>query len=186
MIHIHRKKSSDAFLDVLYRDYRKLMLSIARIYVGDTHLSEDVVHDAFISLIRNEDRIKTLSTPQLRAYIVLTVRHASIDYLRKERKMNLADMSDDVLLDLISKSGEVKSLSMAPFQTVEFRAVMQQLSEEDQILLVGRHFIGLNSEELAGILGCTSGAVRVKLHRAGKRALELFKSQGLSMEDFLL
>ncbi len=46
------------------------MLSIARIYVGDTHLSEDVVHDAFISLIRNEDRIKTLSTPQLRAYIV--------------------------------------------------------------------------------------------------------------------
>lgn len=186
MIHIEKDEKAKPFLSTVYCEYRNFMLSIARAYIDDSQLCEDIVHNAFISLIRNEERIKTLSTPQLRAYIVLAVRHASIDYLRKERKLNLTDLPDDVLLDLISKSSEAKTASAAPFQSVEFRTVIQQLSGEDQTLLAGRYFIGLNSEELAGILGCTSGAVRVKLHRAGKRALELFKSQGLSLEDFLL
>lgn len=100
--------------------------------------------------------------------------------------MNIVDLSDDVLMDLISKSREVLTTSEMPFQTVEFYTVIRQLPTEDQTLLIGKHVVGLDSNELAQLLGCIPGTVRVKLHRANKRALELFTSLGLRFEDFLI
>ena len=179
-----KEETQPAMLDEIYTKYRNFMLSIARSYIDDVQTCEDVFHNAFISLIRNQDRITQLSPSKLKAYILLAVRHASIDYLRKERRMNLVDVSDDVLMDLISKSREVLTASEMPFQRVEFYSVIRQLSTEDQTLLIGKYIVGLDSAELAQLLNCTSGAVRVKLHRANKRALALFSSLGLRFEDF--
>ena len=169
-----KEETQLAMLDAIYSKYRNFMLSIARSYIDDAQASEDVFHNAFISLIRNQERITQLSPPKLKAYIILAVRHASIDHLRKERRMNLVDVSDDVLMDLISKSREVLTTSEMPFQMVEFYSVIQQLPEEDQTLLIGKYVVGLDSEELAQLLDCKSGAVRGKLHRANMRALALF------------
>ena len=182
---IEKEDAQTSFLDSLYTEYRNFMLSIVQMYVRDTQICEDVFHNAFISLIRNQERIKDLPRPKLKAYILLAARHASIDYLRKERKMNLVDVPDDVLLEMLSRSRDVQSASRAPFQSVEFYAIIRQLSAEDQTLLIGRHIVGLESNELADLLGCTSGAMRVKLHRANKRAREMFTSFGLCLEDFL-
>lgn len=181
-----KEETQQAMLNAIYSKYRNFMLSIARSYIDDAQACEDVFHNAFISLIRNQERIAQLSPPQLKAYILLAVRHASIDYLRKERRMSLVDVSDDVLMDLISKSREVLTESEMPFQMVEFYSVIRQLSAEDQTLLIGKYVVGLDSEELAQLLNCKSGAVRVKLHRANKRAFALFSSLGLRFEDFLL
>ena len=181
-----KEETQLAMLDAIYSKYRNFMLSIARSYVDDAQACEDVFHNAFISLIRNQERLTQLSPPKLKAYIILAVRHASIDYLRKERRMNLVDVSDDVLMDLISKSREVLTTSEMPFQMVEFYSVIQQLPEEDQTLLIGKYVVGLDSEELAQLLDCKPGTVRVKLHRANKRALALFSSLGLHFEDFLV
>lgn len=181
-----KKQAGLTTLDAIYYEYRNFMLSIARSYIDDAQVCEDVFHNAFISLIRNQEKVTQLSKPKLKAYILLAVRHASIDYLRKERRMNLVDIPDDVLVELISKSREVLTKSEAPFQTVEFYSVIHQLSVEDQTLLIGHYVVGLDSNELAQILDCKPGNVRVKLHRANKRALAMFLSLGLHMEDFLL
>ena len=173
-------------LDTIYLEHRNYMLSIARSYIDDAQVSEDVFHNAFISVIRNQERVMQLPPPKLKAYLLLAVRHASIDYLRKERRMNLVDVSDDVLMYQIANSREVLTTSEMPFQTVEFYEVIRKMPTEDQTLLIGKHIIGLDSNELAQLLDCKPGTVRVKLHRANKRAFELFTSLGLRFEDFLL
>ena len=175
-----------ATLDAIYLEYRNYMLSIARSYIDDAQVSEDIFHNAFISVIRNQERVIQLPPSKLKAYLLLAVRHASIDYLRKERRMNLVNVSDDVLRYLIATSQEVLTTSEMPFQTVEFYEVIRKIPTEDQTLLIGKHIIGLDSNELAQLLDCKPGTVRVKLHRANKRALELFGSLGLSFEDFIL
>lgn len=185
MLKIQKEEKQSSFLDSLYSEYRNFMISIVQMYIDDAQVSEDIFHNAFISLIRNQERIKELPRPKLKAYILLAARHASIDYLRKERKMNFVDVPDDVLLDLLSKSREVQTASKAPFQSVEFYSIIRQLSVEDQTLLIGRHVVGLDTNELAHLLDCTPGALRVKLHRANKRAFDMFASFGLRLEDFL-
>ena len=173
-------------LEAIYAQYRNFMLSIIRSYIDDSQACEDVFHNAFISLIRNREKVTQLHAHKLKAYILLAARHASIDYLRKERRMNLVDVPDVALMDLIAKSRDVLSASEMPFQTVEFYSILRQLSAEDQTLLIGCYVVGLDSDELAQLLDCKSGTVRVKLHRAKKRALAMFSSLGLRMEDFLL
>lgn len=183
---LEKEQAGLTTLDSIYSEYRNFMLSIARSYIDDAQICEDVFHNAFISLIRNREIVTQLSPPKLKAYILLAVRHASIDYLRKERKIHLLEVPDDVLIDLLIRSKDVLSQSELPFQTVEFYSFLRQLSAEDQTLLIGSYIVGLDSEELARILDCKPGNVRVKLHRARKRALALFSSLGLRMEDFLL
>ena len=77
-----KEETQLATLDAIYSKYRNFMLSIARSYIDDAQACEDVFHNAFISLIRNQERITQLSPSKLKAYILLAVRHASIDYLR--------------------------------------------------------------------------------------------------------
>ena len=173
-------------LDEIYHQYRNYMLSIAKSYVDDAQASEDVFHNAFISLIHNQKTIAKLPPAKLKAYILLTVRHVSIDYLRKERKLNVETVPDNVLMALMEKSKNALSASELPFQMVEFYSLIERLPMEDQTLLIGRYIVGLDSNELARFLHSTPGNIRVKLHRANKRALELFSSLGLRMEDFLL
>lgn len=175
-----------AMLDAIYSEYRGYMLRIVKTYIDDKEDCEDVFHNAFLSLIRNKEKVTQLSPPQLKAYILLAVRHASIDYLRKERRMKLADIPDDLLINVLSKSREVLAASETPFRTVEFYSVIEQLPEEDQSILIARYVVGLDSNELAQMLDCKPGAVRVKLHRANKRAFALFSSLGLHLEDFLV
>lgn len=177
--------TSHSFLDSMYRDYKNLMISIAHKYIGDMLACEDVVHNAFICLIRNNQKLQQLSPPKLRAYVLLAIRHASIDYLRKERNFNVADLSDDVLLSLLSRSREIQDSTTAPFKTVELFTLIHKLSIEDQTLLIGHYFIGLDTEELAQIIGCSPGTLRVKLYRAKKRAYDKFISAGLRFEDFI-
>lgn len=172
-------------LNEIYTTHKRFMLSIAKTFVSDAHACEDIFHNAFISIIRNKEKVITLPPPQLKAYLLLAVRHASIDYLRKERRMNIVEIPNDILFDLISKSEEILSLSDMPFQTVEFYSVIRKLPAEDQSLLIGKYVIGLDTNELAQLLNCKQSTLRVKLHRANRRAYELFTSLGLSYGDFL-
>ena len=181
-----KEREQLAMLETIYSTYRNFMLSIAQSYIDDPQVCEDVFHNAFISIIRNQERVIQIPPPKLKTYLFLAVRHASIDYLRKERRMNLIDVPDDVLMDLIAKSQESLSPSELPLLTVELYSVIRQLPIDDQTLLIGKHIVGLDSNELAQILNCSSGAIRVKLHRANKRAFELFTSLGLHLEDFLM
>lgn len=178
-------QAQEAFLNNIYLEYRRLMLKIARTYVDDSQGCEDVVHNAFMSVIRNKEKLSEFPKPKVKAYIILATRHASIDYLRKERRMNQVDIPDDVLIDLISRSQEKLRESEVPFRTVEFYTVIRKLPAEDQTLLIGHHMVGLDGNELARLVGCKPDTLRVKLHRARKRALEMFKSLGLRLEDFI-
>ena len=54
------QKENSSFLTEAYQAYRNFMLSITRKYLGDTTASEDVFHNAFIYLIRNEERLQQL------------------------------------------------------------------------------------------------------------------------------
>ena len=179
MRRIEEERQKSLFLESIYCEHRNLMLSIAQKYTKDAAASEDVFHNAFICLIRNEKKLQQLSPPKLRAYILLAIRHASIDYLRK------VDLSDDVLLDLLAKSRRFQMASQAPFQSVELFALIQELSLEEQTLLIGHYIVGLDTKELAEMLDCSHSALRVKLHRVKKRVFERFTSSGLNIGDFI-
>lgn len=173
------------FLESLYTQYKAMMLKVVHKYVSDINAREDVFQEAFIRLIRNESTLRDLPSYKLEAFIVLTIRYAAIDYYRKSHQDVTIDISDDVLLNMLGQQTREEASRLDDYGKVELVMMMNQLSAEERILIVGRYYLGLNIEELSGIVGGSAPKVRSQLFRAKKRLFLEWKKSGLEMEDFL-
>ncbi|MBQ1711903.1 MAG: sigma-70 family RNA polymerase sigma factor, partial [Firmicutes bacterium] len=74
------------------------------------------------------------------------------------------------------KSAEIELEKEATKQTV--KALLDQLSSRDQLILQSKYILGLNEEEIAAAVGCKPNSVRMLLCRARDRA----KAIGLTSE----
>lgn len=173
-----------SFLETLYEQYKGIMLRTIRKYLGYSSSGEDVFHEAFIRIIKKADLLIDMPSNKLEAYILLVVRSVSIDHLRKTHRVVHVDTTDESILDLFYQQSLNAEPSIDQFNKVELSIMMQKLPLEDQMLLIGKYYLGLSTIELVQIIGGTSTGVRTKLHRAKKRIFEEWSNSGLKMEDF--
>lgn len=66
----------------------------------------------------------------------------------------------------------------------EVRAAFQRLSDDDRELLSLVGWEGLGPAEIAAVLDCSRGAVRLRLHRARKRLARELDSAGLDLTRY--
>lgn len=173
-----------AFLEDLYDRYKNPVLKIVHKHIGDPNICEDIFHEIFIRIIRNAEMLYTLPKPKLEAYIFLIAKGVSIDHLRKKYKNMHVDM-DDELLSLLAGQQQIETSSFDAFEKINLTLMIKSLPVEDQILLVGKYYLGLSINDLVSIIGGTSTAIRSKLHRAKKKAFQEWTQSGLNMGDFI-
>lgn len=77
----------------LYTTYKGLMFHIALKVLKNEPDAEDAVHQAFLSIIDNLEKISQVRCPKTRAYIVAITENKAIDMIRKKSK--LVDMEFD-------------------------------------------------------------------------------------------
>lgn len=185
MLNNLENKQAHLFIESVYRQYRKVLLSIIYRYVGDYELCNDIYQDVFLQVIRKADVLVTLDQPQLEAYLIMIARGVAIDYLKKNRYKEQIDLADDVLVEIIEKQ-RTRSLDIFPAAgKVELKMILQDIPADDLILLLGKYYLGLSIVELATILGSNSGTIKSRLHRARKRVANKWQDLNLRMEDFL-
>lgn len=173
-----------SFLDELYDRYKRPLLNIVYKHVGDRNISEDIFQDIFIRIIKQAELLYTLPKPKLEAYIFLIAKGISFDYLRKKYKNVEVDITDDVVETLWCEGKPITSSGMDAFQKADLAMMLESLSADDRLLLIGKYYLGLSIEDLTSVVGGTRSAVKSKLHRARKRAFEEWSKSGISMEDF--
>lgn len=168
-------------LESIYNRYRNLMLWAAQKYV-ETDDCEDIVHEAFLKVIRAADMILHLPDHKIQTYILLIVRGTAIDYFRKKHRYLQVDMEDDILHSFITDHTEK---TVGGYSKTELFMMMQSLPPDEQALLIGKYYLDLSSRELTELVGGTDTGMRTKLLRARKRVFEEWSKAGLCMEDFL-
>lgn len=185
MQNIPQKQQIQTFLGDLYDRYKIPLLRIVRKHIGVSNACEDVFHEVFIRIIKNAEMLYTFPQPKLEAYIFLVARGVSIDYLRKNYQNEYLDIEDEAFLSLLAQQKKQESDGFDDFQKVNLTQMIGKLPAEDQLLLIGKYYLGLSIKDLVAIAGGTSTAVRSKLHRARKRAYQEWSQSGLKMEDFI-
>lgn len=157
------------FMEALYLNYKRLMLSTAGRYFPGQEDQEDVVQDAVLRLLRHAGKLEAMEVDRLPGYIVFTVRSVAIDLLRKKNRA-----PESVLDDGQPDPGAPLVLDRIIFQEAleKLRTVWPSLSPEEQLLLEGKYIWNCTDGELAEALGCQTSSVRMKLTRARRRALE--------------
>ncbi len=156
-------ENRDKFAQI-YERYKGLMFHIAMSIFHSREDAEDVVHQAFLKIIDNLDKLAEADSPAARAYIVSICKTVSIDLLRKRRREVSVETIDET--DLPQYTAE-DALSDA------FRRLKPQYRE----LLLLRYHLGYGTAEIARSLDLNYETVRKRLQYA-KRALQELLDEG--------
>ncbi len=153
-----------ASFEALYLRYRSLMLSVARKFLSEPQDAEDAVHQAFLSILKNFNKISAIDCPETRAFVVIIVERKALDILRARQKtVPLEEMEHGVEIPLPGDNGLADALAKLP---ARYR----------QVLLL-RFAYGYTTRELAKEFGMTQSAVQKLVWRA-KEALEKLYEKG--------
>lgn len=151
-------------MSVIYeRRHRPLFRFFFRL-TGRQTLSEDLVHEVFLRMIRYKHTYN--AGDGFESWMYRIARNALADQAKKSRH---EAAHDDDLLDAMESGGPNPFETAAKRQelTLLYRA-MRELPEEKRELLVLSRFQGLTHEQIGQILGCEAGTVKVRVFRAMK------------------
>jgi RNA polymerase sigma-70 factor, ECF subfamily len=167
-----RAKDESAYEEVIDR-FGGRMLSVARRFLSSEDDARDAVQEAFASAVESISGFA--GDALLSTWLHRIVVNAALMQLRRRRRK--PEVSIDALLPEFDKNGRWVAhngpLSISLDEVMErresrelVRHAIAQLPESYRTILMLRDIEDLDSEEVAGTLGITYNAVKVRLHRA--------------------
>lgn len=168
--------SENVFFLELYQKYKRLVLSKAISYATDTSSAHDIAQDTWMKLLGNIQTLRRLEEGALVTYIVFTVKSTALDFKGKtERETLFREQHGGKLIEYSTPSAEEEFMGHAPAGLLA--SIWSKLSKEDQLILEGRYLQDQTDEELASIIGCKPGSIRMKLTRARRKARKLIEEK---------
>jgi RNA polymerase sigma-70 factor (ECF subfamily) len=161
------------FLIGLYHDYYRLMFSMAGKYVRNPVDKDDVVQNALVKLIGCVEKLKKLESCALSTFIAILTKNEAINYQKHVNMIQKHTVDSDGFYNFYQPSAEAPSLDELVIlgeDLSRLEKVWPSLSEREQLLLSGKYILGLSDKELASMLGCNPGSIRMMLTRARRKA----------------
>lgn len=147
----------------LYTLYRDQMHHVAYRILKNDHDAEDAVHQAFLALIKNLEKISAIKCPETRSYIVITVERKALDIIRTNGKY-AAEYID-----------ELNGLEVPmPGDSGLADAMAQLLPRYREVLLL-RFDCGYSTKEMAEILDMKQDSVQKLIWRAREALAEILE-----------
>lgn len=154
---------------ILFERYQKWIYNFFLRLTADRSLSEDLSQTVFERMIRYKSSYKNGFS--FKTWIFQIARNVRADYHKKNKQM----------FDQLVPINELEQASVLADKEMELEEQQQQLyrslnalPEDQREILILTRFQKLKYQEVAQLLDCTEGAVKVKVHRAIKSLRELF------------
>lgn len=153
-------------LSVLFDRYQLPLFNFYCRLTGDRTVSEDLVQDVFFRILKYRQTYRP-GTP-FRAWMYQIARNARHDYHRRhpEALPFVPEMSPAV-----ATSDAVENEQQAAL----LRQALQMLPEEKREVLLLSRFQELKYDEIARLLGCEVGTIKVRVHRALRELRTIFE-----------
>ena len=162
----------DAF-EAIVRSHGARLLATARRLLLNDEDARDAVQDAFLSAVRSLDRFE--GEARLSTWLHRVVINAALMKLRARRRSRERPIED--LLPSFLPDGHHSERVLAWEEPCDLalqrqesrnlvRASIEGLPADYRVVLVLRDIEGLDTKEVAGLLGISTDAVKTRLHRA--------------------
>ena len=151
---IETEEDRQKFTD-LYETYRGLMFYVANQILHNTDDAEDAVHQAFLSIIENLDKIAKVHCPQSRAYVIVIAENKAIDMIRARKHFVNGEFDESIYgveLPLPGDGGLADAMAKLP---ARYRGI-----------LLLRFDMGYSAKEIGKILGMTTDTTQKVIWRA--------------------
>jgi RNA polymerase sigma factor (sigma-70 family) len=159
-------------LALLFERYNAPLFRYLLHLTGDRGLSEDLVQDVFFRVLKYA---KSYDPGQsFRVWIYQMARNAHIDSTRKRR----TDIPASEAMELTSAEPVPEELLARKQNVALLQAALTRLSPDKREVLVLSRFHDLRYEEIARILKCEVGTVKVRVYRALRELRDAFSEVG--------
>lgn len=156
-------------LGVLFDRYQVPLFSFYAKLTGNRAASEDLVQEVFVRILKYRRSYRP-GTP-FRPWIYQIARNAHVDQMRKRRP------EVELEPDMDPPAPQSDSAAATQQEALLHRALRQLPEEKREVLLLSR-FQGLPYSEIAELIGCNVGTVKVRVHRALQELREIFLRLG--------
>lgn len=173
------QRGDDQAFATLYRDAQPAVLRYLRV-AADPSTAEDVAAETWLSVVRGLKGFRG-GEQAWRGWLMTTARRRAVDAGR------LRDRRPTVPLELGDEPPVAPPAEAAALELLDTRAALElvaSLPTQQAEAVVLRVVAGLEPAQIAQVLGCSPGAVRVAVHRGLARlAVTLAASRSLSQHE---
>jgi RNA polymerase sigma factor (sigma-70 family) len=160
-------------LGTLYGRYRNPLFNFFVRLTGSPSLSEDLVHDVFLRMLKY--RHTFASGKEFRTWMYQVARNAQIDSWRKRQYEIPLEGADAESCGTLASHASSPDLALRERQEMNLlQRALGELSFDSREALVLARFQGLKYEEIARVLDCSVSAIKMRVHRALKELKEQF------------
>src|SRR4029077_10658289 len=153
-------------LGVLFDRYQTPLFNFYSKLTGDRTLSEDLVQEVFFRILKYRHSYRP-GTP-FRAWMYQIARNARQDYHRKHpQSLPVEPEMSPAVISADSADAEQQAALL-------HRALLMLPDEKREVLVLSR-FQELKYEEIARLLDCEVGTVKVRVHRALRELRGIFE-----------
>lgn len=153
-----------ARLGILFERHHRRLFNFCLRLTGDRQLAEDLVQEVFARILKYRHTYRPDSDFLVWTYQM--TRNVCADHFRKLSRS--AEVEGEPPLEVASADPRPLD-ELASAEAVDLlRRALARLPLDKRELLVLSRFQNLKYEQIAELLGCTVGAVKVRVHRAVK------------------
>lgn len=155
--------------ETIYTAYKNLMFYVANQILGDTKDAEDVVHQAFIKVIENIEKIDEATCPKTRGFVVTITERKAIDLYRQRHRHTTVSL-DTGLGETMEGRGGLEEIPAK----LTLAEAMAQLPERYREVLLLKYDAGYKEKEIADLLSMSEENVHKTVQRAKNRLQMIF------------
>ena len=159
---LRRVRSGDdhAFRE-LFAKYAPVANAVAQRLVRQTHLAEEIVQEAFLSLWRNPERYDR-SKGSVRSWLMGAVHHRAVDVVRREESQRRRAGQAATALEVVVEdpADELVAEVDRPRQQASLRQALDNLPEEQRDVIAKMYFEGSTQTQIAEQTGVPLGTVK--------------------------
>jgi len=158
-----RKGDAKAF-ELLVARHQRAVYNLALRFLNDSEEAEDLAQEVFIRIYK----AAASYTPEAKftTWLYTIVRNLCFNVLRSRRQAVIVSVDDETLPELPAKNEDpVERITRQQVREKVMHAV-SLLPENMRLVVLLSKYHGLSYEEIAGIMGCTVNAIKLRVHRA--------------------
>lgn len=173
--------------EILYKTYRKLMHWIANGILHDEKLAEDAVHEAFLRILKNFNKVKDVLCPETKGFVAIVAKNVALSMEKKKQHVNKRndicskpynkEYPDDELHDYLSNISTGFDETADEFFRKELIKQILSLPEKYKEILLLNGYLGYSIRSISSILNITEAAAYKRLQRARSILYEELKGE---------
>lgn len=168
------------FMQKLYTDNKRLMLSQVYRVLGDAQYAQDIISDTFLALINKIDKLKSMTESHKRNYLLTAARNTALTFADKQSRNRANTLADpEPALDtLAAEDAPVDAQILFHEQIEQVKRAILQLSPRERQLLEMKYFRELSNFEISESLDIKEESVRKAVMRARTRVYNIVLKEG--------